>query len=41
MDSAEKAVGFYKKYGYKIMSDIFYEDNRPHVKMEKKIRINK
>lgn len=41
MDSAEKAVGFYKKYGYKIMSDIFYEDNRPHVKMEKELNINK
>ena len=41
MDSAEKAVGFYEKYGYKKVSDIFYEDNRPHVKMEKELNINK
>ena len=39
MDSAEKAVGFYEKYGYKKVSDIFYEDNRPHVKMEKELNI--
>ena len=37
MDSAEKAVGFYEKYGYKKVSDIFYEDNRPHIKMEKEL----
>ena len=35
MDSALSAVGFYEKNNYKILSDVFYEDNRPHVKMEK------
>ena len=35
MDSAEKASGFYEKYGYKKTSEVFYEDNRPHIKMEK------
>ena len=35
LDSSLKAVGFYKKYGYKIISDVFYEDNRPHIKLNK------
>ncbi|MBQ3391306.1 MAG: GNAT family N-acetyltransferase [Clostridia bacterium] len=35
MDSALKAVGFYEKSGYSRRSEVFYEDNRPHVKMEK------
>ncbi len=35
MDSALKAVEFYEKNNYHKTSDIFYEDNRPHVKMEK------
>lgn len=35
MDSALKAVGFYEKNNYQKVSDVFYEDNRPHVKMEK------
>ena len=37
MDSAFKAVGFYEKYGYIKTSKLFYEDNRPHVKMEKNL----
>lgn len=37
MDSALKAVGFYEKNNYKKVSDIFYEDNRPHIKMEKEL----
>lgn len=37
MDSALNAVGFYEKCGYVKVSDVFYEDNRPHVKMEKKM----
>ena len=37
MDSALSAVEFYEKMNYKRMSEIFYEDNRPHVKMEKSI----
>ena len=37
MDSALKAVGFYEKSDYKKVSDIFYEDNRPHITMEKNI----
>jgi len=37
MDSAQKAVGFYEKCNYNKVSDVFYEDNRPHVKMEKEL----
>ena len=35
LDSSFKAVGFYEKYGYKRISDVFYEDNRPHIKLKK------
>ena len=35
LDSAEKSVNFYLNNGYRVVSDIFYEDNRPHKKMEK------
>ena len=35
LDSSLKAVGFYEKYGYTRISDIFYEDNRPHIKLKK------
>lgn len=35
MDSALKAVPFYIKNGYIKESDVFYEDGRPHIKMEK------
>ena len=38
MDSALSAVGFYEKNNYKALSDVFYEDNRPHVKMEKELK---
>ena len=38
MDSALSAVGFYEKNNYNSVSDVFYEDNRPHVKMEKNIK---
>ena len=38
LDSSLKAVGFYEKYGYKRTSDIFYEDNRPHIKLKKELR---
>lgn len=41
MDSALKAVGFYEKSGYKKVSDVFYEDNRPHIKMEKQLNDNR
>ncbi len=37
MDSALKAVGFYEKNNYNKTSEVFYEDNRPHVKMEKEL----
>lgn len=37
MDSAQKAVGFYEKSNYKVVSEVFYEDGRPHVKMEKEL----
>ncbi len=37
MDSALKAVGFYEKNNYNKTSDVFYEDNRPHVRMEKEL----
>lgn len=35
LDSSLKAVGFYEKYNYARISDIFYEDNRPHIKLKK------
>ena len=38
IDSALSAVGFYEKNNYKALSDVFYEDNRPHVKTCKKYR---
>ncbi len=37
MDSALKAVGFYEKNNYKQVSEVFYEDDRPHVRMEKEL----
>ena len=38
LNSQTQAVGFYEKYGYIKISDIFYEDNRPHVKLKKVLR---
>lgn len=38
LDSSEKAIKFYEKYNYKITSDLFYEDNRPHFSMQKVIK---
>ena len=38
MDSALKAVGFYEKSNYNKVSDVFYEDNRPHIRMEKELK---
>ena len=35
MDSALKTVGFYEKFKYNKTSEIFQEDNRPQVRMEK------
>lgn len=35
LDSAQRSVGFYDKCGYITVSEVFYEDERPHVKMEK------
>ena len=40
MDAAEKSVGFYTQYGYRAVSDVFYEDGRPHVAMEKELKQN-
>lgn len=37
MDSAESAAIFYEKCGYIKKSDVFYEDGRPHIKMEKEL----
>ena len=37
MDSAYKAEGFYEKDGYIRTSKMFYENGRPHVKMEKEL----
>lgn len=34
MDSQQHAVGFYKKFGFKVTSDVFCEVGIPHVKME-------
>ena len=38
MDSAESAAIFYEKCGYTKKSDVFYEDGRPHIKMEKELQ---
>ena len=37
MDSSQKSIGFYEKYNYKAISDVYYEDNRYRVKMEKEL----
>lgn len=31
------AVGFYEKFGFRTVSDVFYEENIPHYRMELKV----
>lgn len=38
MHARKSAVGFYEKFGYKIMGDEFYEVTIPHYPMGKKLR---
>lgn len=37
LNSQTHAMAFYEKLGYKKTSDVFYEENIPHVSMEKTI----
>ena len=36
LNSQEHAVGFYEKLGFEVVSDVFYEEHIPHVRMELK-----
>ena len=36
VNSQEHAIGFYEKFGFAGVSDVFYEQNIPHVRMELK-----
>lgn len=36
VNAQEHAVGFYKKLGFAVVSDVFYEENIPHYRMELK-----
>jgi len=38
MHARDSAIGFYEKYGYKVVGDQFIEINIPHHIMEKKLR---
>jgi N-acetylglutamate synthase-like GNAT family acetyltransferase len=38
MHARDTAIGFYEKYGYKVIGDRFIEINIPHHIMEKKLR---
>ena len=37
VNAQEHAVGFYEKLGFIGVSDVFYEENIPHIRMELKI----
>ena len=37
MDAQAYAVGFYEKFGFKVVSDEFLEEGIMHVKMEKDV----
>lgn len=34
LNSQEHAIGFYEKLGFKVVSDVFYEEHIPHFRME-------
>ena len=34
LNSQEHAIGFYKKLGFRVTSDLFYEEHIPHYRME-------
>lgn len=34
MEAQKYAIGFYEKFGFKVVSDKFLEDGIPHVVME-------
>ena len=36
LNSQEHAVGFYEKFGFEVVSDVFYEEHIPHFRMELK-----
>jgi ribosomal protein S18 acetylase RimI-like enzyme len=37
LHARETAVGFYEKFGYKVVGDVFIEVNLPHYLMEKEL----
>lgn len=37
LDSSTSAVGFYKKNNYEIVSDVYFQEGRSRVKMEKEL----
>lgn len=37
LNARESAVGFYQKLGYQVVSEMFYEVNIPHFKMQKSL----
>ncbi len=41
LEAQEYAIGYYKKEGFKVVSDPFPEDGIPHVKMELDLSIKK
>ena len=38
VNAQEHAVGFYEKFGFSVVSEVFYEENIPHYRMELKIK---
>lgn len=38
VDAQEQAIGFYKKSGFKVISDVFMEEGVPHAEMELKFQ---
>ncbi len=36
VNAQQHAVGFYEKLGFKVVSEVFYEENIPHMRMELK-----
>ena len=37
VNAQEHAVGFYEKFGFSVVSEVFYEENIPHYRMELKV----
>ena len=39
LEAQEYAIGYYAKEGFEVVSEPFMEDGIPHVKMEKRVRM--